>query len=201
MPPLVYQREPCHLCGAVDRKDAETKCRPDAWCGTDFDKDGYAVAPTAESLQAQYAWMSIHYRLCRGVRRPRLSEDASGPNGRRSLPAVCHRGRLRRDISGAATKRSTSCGKIVTRCTASGTQPTRTRSTQARRRTSSPRSRTGEECEMSDRFIPPYQDLATLVKEGAPVPIRARRRGMGEKWPLAGAKNQQGQAPLEVERG
>jgi hypothetical protein len=67
MPPLRYERTPCHACGAATEAEAETKCRPssdetgESWCGTDFDAEGYAVSPTTESLQAQDAWIGIHY--------------------------------------------------------------------------------------------------------------------------------------------
>lgn len=72
MPPLKYERGPCHACGAVTEKDAETKCRPSSdetgerWCGADFDKDGFAVGPTTESLQEQETWIGIHYDCFEG---------------------------------------------------------------------------------------------------------------------------------------
>jgi hypothetical protein len=65
-PELKYQREPCHKCGAVTEVDAETMCKPESdetgerWCGSDF-HEGYAVAPTQESLLAECAWYDAHY--------------------------------------------------------------------------------------------------------------------------------------------
>ncbi len=73
IPELKFTREPCHRCGAADMDEAETKCRPhtdqtgEYWCGAEFDDDGYAIAPTAESLAAQDQWYGAHYdcfRFC-----------------------------------------------------------------------------------------------------------------------------------------
>jgi hypothetical protein len=72
MPELKYHREPCHFCGAVNELEAETKCRPtsdetgERYCGADFDKEGFAVAPTQDSLAAQNAWIDIHYDCFEG---------------------------------------------------------------------------------------------------------------------------------------
>jgi hypothetical protein len=64
-PELHYQRQICCVCAAVTKKDAETMCRPsdENWgssCGAEFDKEGYAVAPTIKSLEAQDAWIVAH---------------------------------------------------------------------------------------------------------------------------------------------
>jgi len=66
-PSLIYRREPCHLCGAVTEQEAETKCRPtsdqtgERGCGSEFDKEGFAVAPTEASLIAEAAWIDVHH--------------------------------------------------------------------------------------------------------------------------------------------
>lgn len=67
MPELRYERAPCHMCGAVTEKEAETKCKPSTdptsewFCGSDFDSEGYSVQPTTESLQVQDAWINLHH--------------------------------------------------------------------------------------------------------------------------------------------
>jgi nitrous oxide reductase accessory protein NosL len=73
MPSLVYGREPCHMCGATTEDDAGDKCEPchsdqtgEQWCGTDFDKDGFAIAPTAASLSAMDAWIDVHHDCFEG---------------------------------------------------------------------------------------------------------------------------------------
>jgi hypothetical protein len=66
-PKLQYLRQCCCICTAVTEKDAETTCRPssdETWgrfCGAEFDKEGYAVAPTIRSMEAQDAWNAAHF--------------------------------------------------------------------------------------------------------------------------------------------
>jgi hypothetical protein len=65
-PDLIYQREPCSICGAITEKEAETKCKPQSdetgerYCGSEF-LNGFAVAATAESLAAESDWYDRHY--------------------------------------------------------------------------------------------------------------------------------------------
>lgn len=72
LPALQFVREPCHLCGAADETEAETKCRPSTdqtgeyYCGCDFDDDGFAITPTPETLAAQDAWYGTHYDCFNG---------------------------------------------------------------------------------------------------------------------------------------
>ena len=91
MPELAYVRTPCHLCGAATEKDAERLCGPVGFsatlspCGAVFDDDGFAIAPTDESLRVQHEWTMIHYacdEVCIPDRcRPDLSRAAA-----RSVP-------------------------------------------------------------------------------------------------------------------
>lgn len=66
MPDLKYHREACWKCGAVTEIDAETMCKPstdqtgERYCGSDF-HEGFAVAPTSESVLAMDAWIDIHH--------------------------------------------------------------------------------------------------------------------------------------------
>lgn len=66
-PELQHLRQCRCICTAVTAKDAETMCRPssdETWgrfCGAEFDKEGYAVAPTIRSMEAQDAWIAAHF--------------------------------------------------------------------------------------------------------------------------------------------
>jgi hypothetical protein len=76
IPALQFVREPCHFCGAANEIEAGTKCRPstdetgERYCGTDFDDEGFSIAPTKESLALQDDWYGTHYdcfRFCVAV--------------------------------------------------------------------------------------------------------------------------------------
>jgi len=66
-PALKLKREACHLCGARNLSEAETKCRPSSdetgerFCGCDtFDDAGFALGPTIESMVEQERWYREH---------------------------------------------------------------------------------------------------------------------------------------------
>lgn len=61
-PALVFKRKPCSQCGARTEKQAETMCTQslgyddEYHCAGEFDKSGWSVEATPESLKKNAEW-------------------------------------------------------------------------------------------------------------------------------------------------
>ena len=61
-PPLQFKRKPCSQCGARTEKQAETMCTQslgyddEYHCAGEFDKAGWSVQPTPESIKRLDDW-------------------------------------------------------------------------------------------------------------------------------------------------
>lgn len=61
-PDLKFERLRCVQCGALNEKEAETRCTQtqdisgEYTCQGEFDEEGYSVQPTAASLREHEDW-------------------------------------------------------------------------------------------------------------------------------------------------